>query len=74
VYWIGPKSHKAMDFIREDLMDMLVAKNTPDFIKQNFSFVSKKSAAETSAGAAEREQEALADAAERGDAWPRGER
>ena len=58
-------------------MDMLVAKNTPDFIKhalKNFSFVSKKSAAETSAGAAEWEQEALADAAERGDAWPRGER
>jgi uncharacterized protein with PIN domain len=74
VYWIGPKSHKAMDFIREDLMDMLVAKNTPDFIKENFSFASMKSAAETSAGAAEREQEALADAAARGDAWPRGER
>lgn len=87
VYWIGPKSHKAMDFIREDLMDMLVAKNTPDFIKENFSVSSMTSAAETSAGAAELvervsnqskkerdEGEALANAAARGDAWPRGER
>ena len=87
VYWIGPKSHKAMDFIREDLMDMLVAKNTPDFIKENFSVSSMTSAADTSAGAAELaermsdqskkerdEGEALADAAARGDAWPRGER
>jgi len=59
VYWIGPKSHKAMDFIREDLMDMLVAKNTPDFIKENFG------------AAAEQDQEALVDAAALGDAWPR---
>ena len=66
VYWIGPKSHKAMDFIREDLMDMLVSKNTPDFIKENF--------AEGSAGASEQDREALMDAAARGDAWPRGER
>jgi uncharacterized protein with PIN domain len=59
VYWIGPKSHKAMDFIREDLMDMLVSKNTPDFIKENFG------------AAAEQDQEALVDAAALGDAWPR---
>ena len=67
VYWIGPKSHKAMDFIREDLIDMLVSKNTPDFIKENFS------SAEESAGASEQEQEALMDEAARGDAWPRGD-
>ena len=59
VYWIGPKSHKAMDFIREDLMDMLVSKNTPDFIKETFG------------AAAEQDQEALVDAAALGDAWPR---
>ena len=59
MYWIGPKSHKAMDFIREDLMDMLVSKNTPDFIKENFG------------AAAEQDQEALVDAAALGDAWPR---